>query len=175
MVEKKKIIDKKFIPTIIAIVILIILAVVMLPEINKPEKQPEDNKENILFDFKDSNISFIGIYTSDNPEINVDLALQKDGTWTVNDKLAYTPEVMRILSVLKNVRVLSKIDDYGSLKEFGLNPPDKILYIKFKDNKTKPIKLFVGDYAPASRDRYIKFEKDTEILLANNYVYSAIS
>lgn len=174
MVEKKKIVEKKFIPTIIAVVILIILAIAVFWD--KPKTTPPA-EEGIrqLFQFNNADVNYISIETTSNPEINCDIKLAGDEKWYVNGRLAYTPEIMRILDVLKSVKVISEIKDYPSLSDFGLNPPKKILVIGFKEGTNQDISVLIGDYAPASKHRYIKLPEIPDVYMVNKYVYSAIS
>lgn len=174
MVEKEKIIDKKVLPTIIALGVLVILGlVVMLGKSQPSNSKPSEDVQ--LLKFKPAEINYIFFEDKVNDYINAEIVKKEDGNWYVNGKLAYTPEVMRILNVLSSVKKYSQIDDYNNLKDYKLQPYIKRLVMKFKDKSKPDIELFVGDYAPVSKKRYVKFLDDKTIHLADKFVYSAMA
>ena len=121
MVEKKKTIDKKFIPTIIAIGILIIFFIVNHLSSNNADKTVHQGKK--ILDFNINNIETVVIETPESPELYIELTRKSNDEWEVNHHSAYTADVLQILGMLQNITEISQIEDYTSLNEFGLNPP----------------------------------------------------
>lgn len=174
MVEKKVIIDKKFIPTLIALGTLILLAIFILPSLG-PSQIPLSNEKDLIINADLADLDSIVILTPDSKEINIDLKLQKNGDWFVNGKLAYFPEIQRIFSVLKTIQITKTIDKYGNLKDFGLEPPKKILGLRFKDKEKKDDTYYIGDFAPASKDRYVRIPGFSRIYMVQKEIYTALS
>lgn len=174
MVEKKTIIDKKFIPTLIALGTLILLAIFILPTLS-PDKMPLPDARDHIVNANFEDINSIIILTPDANEINIDLKLQKNGQWMVNGKLAYLPEIERMFTVLKTVTITKTIDNYSNLADFGLEPPKKILGLGFKDKEKNEETYYVGEYAPASKDRYVRIPKFSRIYMVEKEFYTALS
>lgn len=174
MVEKEKIIDSKILPTLIALGVLVVLGV--LAFVLKPlNNQPLTSTDSSLLKFTPGEVKYIFLEDKLNDYINSEIVLKDDKNWYVNGNLAYTPEVMRILNVLSNVKIGSEIEHYSDLKDYKLNPYEKRLVIKFKDTSKPDLELLVGDYAPVSKQRYVKFLNDDRVFLADKFVYSAMA
>lgn len=174
MVEKEKIIDKKFIPTLIALGILLVLTFIALP-LFKKNNLTTPVEEKFLLKLKPNEVNYLLIETPNNSVINTELTLDKNGQWKVNGYEAYEPDVNKILLILSKIRILSVIRDYAYLQEFGLDPAQKIVTIGFNDKNKQKIRLLVGDYSPAAKDRYAKFANKPEIYIADKYLYDNLT
>jgi hypothetical protein len=173
MVEKKKSLDKKFLPTIIAIIVLLVLVVLVVP-LKKPSPSVQTGYERKqLFDFKPSEVTQIEILSTKNREINMVLEKIDEKTWHVNGQLAYTPDIQDILTVLSTVGLIGEIKDYNNLEEFGLKPPHKDLKMTLKNGKS--YRVYIGDTTPTSSNRYAMLEKDNTVYIADKYLYNALS
>lgn len=175
MVAKKKILDKKFVPTIAAITVLIALGAVTIPVYqNRAALQQEATQQQKHFlTFNQEEIGSIKIESPISPSLNMLIERQKDNSWTVNGVEAYTPDIQKIMLALQQVNIYDKIDEYASLEDFGLFPPQKILTLTYKDPTQKPIIIKVGTYTPASKQVYAKYSDAEPIYILGKTLYNA--
>jgi hypothetical protein len=172
MVEKKKRLDKKFIPTLAALGVLIILGVAVFFLSKNVTPGGDNTDKNALLNLEGHEVTYISIENPGSPEIDIELN-KKDGKWYMREYLAYTPEIENMLTVLSNVSISDTITEYAGESEFGLKPPEKILTLGYKDGtKTR---VLVGASTPTSEERYAKMPGKHDIYLVNKYLYSAVT
>ncbi len=149
---------------ILFIIVILLLAFVYIFEIRKPKEDPTISKRlDKILNIKEEDINKLEISYAKFPDIIIS-SKDKDGKWKLdqpsNIKLD-SNNISELVSKTLNRKIYDRLEEIGSLDEYGLKNPDVSVKFELKDGKSK--KLMIGNEVPVGNYVYIKEETSPEI------------
>ena len=159
---------KRFIPTIIAIILLVILGLYS----NKYEvdeiKTPEEEKAVDILDFYDSDIKYISFGKGGNYNIKIELAspsakILAPSPYRCDNAEAYG--IARHFAELKSEYLFD--ENATDTSVFGITPESPSVKI---ETATKSVELTLGSKVPVSTSLYLKKKDDPQIYIVPSHI-----
>lgn len=156
---------KEWLPIVIGLVVLVILAVgcLLLKQYNS-NQVTEEEEEDVLFSFSDADVTDLEFVDKAGAVLHL---LNQNGEWlyaedTEHCKVA-TDAVQNLLTAINDLVVLEQFENVSNLADYGLEHPVNTVTLTVAD---EAYVLHIGNYNDTTANQYVLFQNDKDTVYA---------